>query len=72
MPIDPEDTRYHIYVLRQGTLVELSRTTKNGIGTAVVAHAEEGEFMHGLLGILDRIDGQHPGTWIVNPFSKGT
>jgi hypothetical protein len=71
MTPDPEDTRYLLYVLRKGRLVQLSRTSKDGIGTAIVQHALDGEFMDGLLGVLDRPDDARPGTWIVNPFSAG-
>jgi hypothetical protein len=69
---DPQDTRYHVYVLREGELIALSSTSKDGLGTALVQHFEDGEFGHDAsIGILDRLEGGK-GRWIANPWAGGS
>jgi hypothetical protein len=70
MPHDPELSRYRLYRLdRLGELHLLSETSKEGIGTALVQHTEDGDIgPNDRIGILDRPFGNR-GTWLVSPYA---
>lgn len=69
MPYDPELSRYRVYRVDAGEPVELARTSRDGLGMTLVALREEGEFTtDDAVGILDRLDDDRPGRWIVNPY----
>lgn len=71
MPFDPEASRYRLYRLRFGVLRLLSETSKEGVGTALVQHIEDGDFVpqRDRFGLLDRPDPDAEGVWIVNPWT---
>lgn len=72
MTPNPEDTRFHIYVVRESEPCQLASTSKEGIGTALVQLRADGEFDNGeRVGILDRLQPGDVGIWIINPWASG-
>lgn len=63
---------YLIYrVGRDSELNLIAETpTKEGVGTAIVTLAEEGEFQDCALGVLHRPFDDKPGSWLINPFTR--
>lgn len=71
MTPNPEDTRYRIYTLVDGVPEELARTSRDGIGLCLVTLREEEQITNDdRVGILDRIDDDATGTWLLNPFAR--
>lgn len=66
---EDESDRYGIYTRsRAGERRELSQTSREGIGVAIVCHFEDGDITSDdPVGILDR----KFRTWIVNPWASG-
>lgn len=62
-----EADRYGLYRLRGGEHQELSTTSRDGIGTALVQHVIEGDLTpDDGFGLLDRLTR----AWLVNPWGK--
>lgn len=57
--VDPEDSRYSVYELRDGEPRELAATSRDGLGITLVTLAEDrraaGEAAHPF-GVLDRLE----------------
>jgi hypothetical protein len=70
-----EQHRYRIYRLgKDGQEVMAATPTKAGVGVAICALSEEGEFAPdyrtGVLDVLARGPGR-PGRWVVSPYATG-
>lgn len=71
------DERFHIYAVppigrRDNAPRLLATTDRDGIGTALVTLADEGEFEGSRIGVLERSPEEERGRWIINPYGPNS